>query len=730
MMLRSSVVRVLLSASLVLLAAVWPGPPADAQEAGQGAVVKVLASFEGPVDTERGFWRSNIGTRVSPEHSTHGRQSLLMYFSREDAALWSTTRAFDNDWSDYEKLKIDVFLDGIPLVFSIQLSDQEQNRYSIPFYFLRPGANTIEVNLEGAGQVLDLKQVSKLLLRKTRQTRGRAGCYFDSIRLTRGVADTVPAELTDMTELPRVIGNWVTNPSFEFGLDGWQFWGNFDWGDYRAGTARGRDAHSGTSCATIRSATLYRGRGGLACERVWVPREGRYRASVWVKGKQGAIFRMGLANASFAGAAVDVTVSESWQELSYLVTVADAAKPVRIWLYNVGMGTLYLDDVAFVAEGPAAESQTLSAVPAGAADVRLSGELMYVNGEPFFPLGIVGSASPDAELSQTPFNLVLASPGSAGLITFLDRCYAAGVMGLADLSESLRIHVPAAAASVADHLKTHPSVLGWLLCDEPDGEAHPVPPPEVRLARRRLIEAVGTDRPVLLRLTSEALSGFYQYQGLSDVLLVSVGGPVGQDPLDVTTVTHALSRARQPLKGRAPVWLVLHLREGTARDLEPIELSALTYMGVAHGARGILWEPFDYFTQRPELWKELLALAGELKELTPVLVGPTVNIITGTNKTTMHGTVRRHQDKLFLIIVNGSSDPQPGTRFSLEDVPESAPVQVLFEDRALALEKGVLTDDFEPYGRHVYVLTSSPGPPAPPPTETPAVTPEADEASP
>jgi hypothetical protein len=45
-------------------------------------------------------------------------------------------------------------------------------------------------------------------------------------------------------------------------------------------------------------------------------------------------------------------------------------------------------------------------------------------------------------------------------------------------------------------------------------------------------------------------------------------------------------------------------------------------------------------------------------------------------------------------------------------------VEVLFENRTLTLDGGVLTDDFAPYARHVYRLQA--------PAETPAIpTPEA-----
>ena len=661
------------------------------------------------MDVQRGAWRSNTGGGgTTREHATDGERSLWTTFPRAAAVLWSTTGALAEDWSGYEKLKLDVYLDGSPLILTIQVTDKDGVRYTVPYYYVRPGTNTVEVNLAGAARVVDIGHIANLSLRAARSPEGSNKVYLDNLRLTRGTPDTIPPELATMAEIPSIVGNLVSNPGFEYGLEGWQFWGRFDGGEYQATSASRGEAHTGASCAAIRAVGFNPARGGLATDRIWVPRGGRYGVTVFVKGKGGAVFRLGLANARFArsfmSSPADVQVTPDWQELTYEIAVDDDRKPVRLWLYNVGLGALHIDDVALVPEKVEEEEVSDEEAPKGQAEVRLSGEFMYVNGKPFYAKGVVGCQEPEKHLTGTAFNLAVAPVVMGRPRPFLNRCHKAGIMGVANLSESIRTHAPKAATTIAHHLQEHPAVIGWLLGDEPDGEAHPAPPPEVRLARQSLQNAVGSDLPMLLRLQSRYQSSVYQYQGLSDIVIVSTEAVGGARPFDLRGITRPIDRAKALLRGEVPVWAVLDLGDEGSLEPEPTELSVMTYLAVTHGANGVLWEPFVYAEEHPAVWQALLDITEELRQLTPALVSPTVHVITATNKTTMHGAARRHQDQLYLILVNASHEPQPGTTFTLTGVPKSAPVEVLFEDRTLTLEQGVLTDDFGPYQRHVYRL--------------------------
>ena len=224
------------------------GDPQQTQPA-----IKILTSFEKQFDPERGPWRSNTGGGTTRLHATHGSRSLWTVFSHAGAVLWCVRKTLEEDWSGYEKLKVDVFVDGVSVVLTIELRDRDGNRYIIPYYHLRPGPNTVEVDLRGLAEQLDIKRITNIFFRAVRNPAGRNTCYFDSVRLTRGVADTVATDALKVGESPVVAGNLVGNSGFEYGLGGWQFWGRFDFGEYRVGTASGKDPHSGVNCATIKA---------------------------------------------------------------------------------------------------------------------------------------------------------------------------------------------------------------------------------------------------------------------------------------------------------------------------------------------------------------------------------------------------------------------------------------------------------------------------------------------
>jgi hypothetical protein len=721
---------------LVMLAPAVRGAQAPESQ----PAIKVIGTFENikDIDLERGAWHSNTGGGISRQHATDGQQSLWTAFSRADAVLASTASGLPNDWSGYEKLCIDAFVEGAPVALTITLTDRNGNRYRVPHYYVRAGANTIEVNLAGAAaaapEALDLAHVVGLAFLCERAPERQNTTFVDNIRLTRGLGDLIPTELANMPEIPVVAGNLVANPGFEYGVTAWQFWGYFDWGEYRVGTAGTADAHTGSSCATITSVGYKPGRGGLATDRIWAPRGGDYQVKLFVKGTGGAEFRLGVANGTVEGDPKDLKVSPEWQELTYQVSLIDERQPVRLWLYNVRMGTLFLDDVSLTPVGAVAQAASESMLQ-GLTDVRLSGSVIYVNGEPFYPRGVLGSDEPDTDLANTPLNLVLAPVLAGNPRPFLDRCAKASVFAVANASESVAAHAPTSITTTIKVVEKHPAVIGYLLADEPDGEAHPVPPGELRLARQTLKKG-GVSLPTVLRLEGRSPSCVYQFGGLSDVLLVSASAVRAARPFDLTNVTTPLDRAKALLRGKVPIWVVLDVRGAGPVEAEPAELTAMAYVAVTHGADGVLWEPFSYIKARPAFGDAIRTTADELRQLTPALTSPVVSVITGAkwvskateSKTSLHGTSRQYQDQLYLIIVNISQEAQPATTFTLTRVAPTAPVEVLFENRSLTLEGGVLTDDFAPYARHVYRLhapaetPATPASGAPPSTSPPATT--------
>jgi hypothetical protein len=110
-----------------------------------------------------------------------------------------------------------------------------------------------------------------------------------------------------------------------------------------------------------------------------------------------------------------------------------------------------------------------------------------------------------------------------------------------------------------------------------------------------------------------------------------------------------------------------------------------------------------FLAPREGHWEELKKLAGELRELAPVLMG-------GTNTPPSFSpadapislTVKEAGGRKLLLAANRA--PQPvEVSFDL-GTSGSAPIPVLYEGRTLTVADGKLRDRFEGYAVHLYQL--------------------------
>jgi hypothetical protein len=329
--------------------------------------------------------------------------------------------------------------------------------------------------------------------------------------------------------------------------------------------------------------------------------------------------------------------------------------------------------------------------------VEIRGTVTYVNGQPFFPIGFY-NADPDA-LQGTGFNFICRDPGpgTPGL-EFLDRCQADGVMVAANLEGVMRAHVPWQAPKATEELRNHPAVFGWYVCDEPDHAQWTVAPPEMRLATRLLHEA-DPNHPTWTVVMPWADSNIYQYADTVDIIGTDMY-PIADYHRNLSEVARATETLRRSVKDERPVWMVT---EATAKAT-PDEEYAMTYLALTHGANGIVYWVFDDAHGDPQIWKTMVSISLELKELTPALVAPAAaNQPTAANPN-IHCLAKQPKDQLVLLTVNASPEAQPAVPITLPGAKDQATVRVLFEDRTVAVQQGRLTDDFGPYERHVYAL--------------------------
>ncbi|MCC7351306.1 MAG: hypothetical protein IT446_12125 [Phycisphaerales bacterium] len=247
--------------------------------------------------------------------------------------------------------------------------------------------------------------------------------------------------------------------------------------------------------------------------------------------------------------------------------------------------------------------------------------------------------------------------------------------------------------------KDHPAVKGWMILDEPHANA------EIVQQAYDLAKQLDPTRPALINLTSHGLA--MKLAGLpGDVIAVDSYG-INFDSTTIADIGPLLRRAGEVASvGHRPVLVFI---QGMANCLQvwrgptPAEQTAQTYISMVNGATVIVY--FTAFPLAQDTWSRTISLAAEIRELTPVLLQG-VPVEVSASSSAVEYTCRRSGDELYLIAVNPGGQ-KLNVQFSFKELNAGQGI-VLFEDRSIAVDRGMLADQFEPYSRHVYRLKMAP----------------------
>ncbi|GEL69239.1 FG-GAP repeat domain-containing protein [Myxococcus virescens] len=166
---------------------------------------------------------------------------------------------------------------------------------------------------------------------------------------------------------------------------------------------------------------------------------------------------------------------------------------------------------------------------------------------------------------------------------------------------------------------------------------------------------------------------------------------------------------------------------GRGRRPEYEELRFQAYSAIIHGSRGIWWWGTDSIGSSSLLWDHIKRLASQLRDLEPALVANTIAAGPGTWSVSaafsaqVEGTLREVNGRRYLIVANKTNQPLQGVSFQVSSWNKAhAPggPRVLFESRTGAYTASVpspgasWTDDFGPWGVHVYTDAPDRRPPS------------------
>jgi len=321
-----------------------------------------------------------------------------------------------------------------------------------------------------------------------------------------------------------------------------------------------------------------------------------------------------------------------------------------------------------------------------------------VNGEPFFARGLYHVEPEDYEL--------LVSHGFNAVQTHADNVEAVQAAGL---KAGVALYWGSRPGSDAwrekvDRLMENESVFAWWIQDEPDGGRMST---DLLADCYMYIRQQDPNRPAY---TCLCVPGTYEtYAPQTDIVSIDVY-PIGRSPL--TSISNTLEHAQDVIPGNVHYFIGQIWPWSKGPMVTPAQHRAMTYLALAHGARGLFWYSFNdpnwhIPDNNPELWAEMKLVNDELIVLEPALLNASLGEATFADGA-IHAAARRAGDELFVIAVN-PTDEAVSARVLLSEVAPgltcSASADAIFEDREVAVADGAISDDFEPLAVHVYKLT-------------------------
>lgn len=347
---------------------------------------------------------------------------------------------------------------------------------------------------------------------------------------------------------------------------------------------------------------------------------------------------------------------------------------------------------------------------------------LTVDGKPYFPVGMYTLQDKDGkdhdavlrEASEAGFNTtVFYASNLQGVMPLLDAAHRNGIRAFIYPTPPFSVAgVETTLANAAKDIaakKDHPALLGWYLVDEPEGIGKGAVDKTRELYQ--IVREADPDHPCSLVIMSPGAAA--KYRACTDIMWIDPY-PIPHAP--VTYVTDCVAGAVKAVEKDKPVWAIPQAFDwamwhtgkinGVHRPT-PEEERCMTYLALVHGAKGIIYWAHTaskyYIRDYPDHWAYMKKLAGELHDLSPVLLTPDadVKVSLSPQNAPVDTMVKRLNGKTYVFTVNHDAKACTA-RISLPGSNASRPVEVLFEQRSVNVEKGSWTDDFKPLEVHVY----------------------------
>ncbi len=256
--------------------------------------------------------------------------------------------------------------------------------------------------------------------------------------------------------------------------------------------------------------------------------------------------------------------------------------------------------------------------------------------------------------------------------------------------------------------REHPSMLCWMSNDETDGWI------ETNRRLYKLYKELDASHPVWLNLIAAVASN----KDCADILSTDPY-PIGKAP--ITKVSAYVETLREILhkNGDQSFWVVLQMfgspPEGWPRCPSPAEERCMTFLALNHGAKGLVYFGYTPEVTRtekgdkalsPELWNYMKELNAQTKEMSmPYLLGKNADNVGCTEKT-LDIAAKEYEGNIYIIACN-TTGKEITADISCSELQTGDNAEVLFENRNITRQNGLLRDTFSGYAVHIYVLTKT-----------------------
>lgn len=386
------------------------------------------------------------------------------------------------------------------------------------------------------------------------------------------------------------------------------------------------------------------------------------------------------------------------------------------------------------------------AVAAGNIVTVEKGGHLVVNGKRLFPLGLYSKPTgpePFDEMAKAGFNLVQAAfdprtfdaAGKAGIYCWVS------LGGLVDLSQE-RAAREAKIREVVAKAKDHPALLMYESVDEPAWTWNE-PAKQRVLAENlamgyRLVKELDPNHPVTLNHAPQNTIGtLRKYNAACDAVSVDIYPIVPPNMLHVYALTRDLrhgdlrnqtpscvgeyvDKMRQVAGPDRPVWMVLQGFAWAALDDEARIKSSIVYpsyeqtrymawQSVIHGCNGIIYWGTHTIAQPGDCWDAIKRVVRELADMHDVLVADEVALPIVKDYDEMGYSIdagveisaRDVGESRYLLTANSGIDPA-GVTFRCPGLFADGEVEVLGENRTVAVKDGAVHDRYAGLGVHIY----------------------------